>query len=162
MTRAFTAVALLFAACELLSVYQLYFDQDATQFPDSLAPGAFEGWRISQIKMGMAPAHRQIEFFALWVANNKLIMTMLSLLCATSSESAVRVPAALIMTAGCLLYFPRLDPALRNMEKAGDVRANIGAEIGSLIGFILAPMWGVAFLAECHAMPAGRTKGKKS
>ena len=160
MTRTFTAVACIFCTLELLAVYQLWFDENAEQFPSSLAPGSFAGFRDA-LRRKDVKVIRQIQFYGLWVGNNKFIFSALLAVCAASNDAKTRILASLATAVGCALYFWRMHAAYTLMEERGDVRPMAAKEIGDLIGGICLPMWSCAVVAELHAATRGRdAKGK--
>ena len=153
MTKTFATVAVFFTALELFTCYVVWFDQEAlTTGPNTLAPGNFEGWKLA-VRQGtkMTPVVRQLQFYALWVGNNKFIFSTLLLVCAFSSDELTRLLAALFATLGCALYFVQMDTTMKLMDARGDVRPGFAEELASLIGFLLV-MWLCATASEVHAM----------
>ena len=160
MTRTFTAVGLIFAYFELTKVYTTFLDIETKQFKD---PIVFAGWKqvanLMPAHPELAPAQRLIQYLSVWTLNANLIMTLLILIAMTSSESRVRIPAALSMIIGALTFFPHMDPLLRSMGEAGDFAAAGYAGFGSdehSVTLIMLVAWTSAFLAECHTMLTGQ------
>ena len=153
MTKTFATVAVLFIALQLFACYVVWFDQEAlTTGPNTLAPANFEGWKLAKREgTKMAPVIRQLQFYTLWVGNNKFISSTLLLVCAFSSDGLTRLLAALFTTLGCALYFNQMDTTMKLMDAKGDVRPGFAEEMASFIGFLLA-LWLCAMASEVHAM----------
>ena len=162
MGKAFTAASTLFIIAELLSAYQQYFDTDATQM-DGLSPGAFKGYKQFNVAAARQctppcpsnawPALRTIEFYSMWVGNSKVIFSMLLAVIATS-DARTRAMGAAAMVLGCCLYFPRMHPAMVEMEAKHDIRSGLATEIADLIGKVFVPMWLIVLLVEVRALAA--------
>ena len=153
MTKTFATVAVFFIAHELFVLYVVWFDQEAlTTGPNTLAPANFEGWKLAKREgTKMAPVIRQLQFYTLWVGNNKFINSTLLLVCAFSSDGLTRLLAALFAALGCALFFNQMDTAMKLMDAKGDVRPGIAEEMASFIGFLLA-LWLCAMASDVHAM----------
>jgi hypothetical protein len=156
MTRTYTGVALYFAFMEFCNVYLQYFDVEAKLFTEeSQCPGAFKGWKMAFNNTELAPAQRQIEYYAIWASNANITMTLLMMLSGMSSESKIRLSATLIMITGCLIYFVRMERQLRYMDEVGDVRSGLGTQDLQTMFSVLF-LWVAAFLAELHTALKGR------
>ena len=153
MTKTFATVAVFFIAHELFVLYVVWFDQEAlTTGPNTLAPANFEGWKLAKREgTKMTPVIRQLQFYALWVGNNKCIFSTLLLVCAFSSDGLTRLLAALFTTLCFALYFTQMDTAMKLMDVKGDVRPGFAKEMASLVGFLLV-MWLCSTASEVHAM----------
>mmetsp|Transcript_47407 Transcript_47407/g.92493 ORF Transcript_47407/g.92493 Transcript_47407/m.92493 type:complete len:164 (-) Transcript_47407:232-723(-) len=153
--------ATFFTAIELLASWKLYFDKDDA---DSLTPGAFLPY--VQMDSESPPCDLDtarsvalvIEFFGLWVGNSKTIMSMLLIICATSSCARTNLLTAFSMVVGCAIYFPRMHPLLVEIEARGDMREGYSAVIFNIIGKTFLPMWLMVFLWELRSYQTNKNE----
>lgn len=132
---------------ECLAVVQLWFNP---QEANGLVPGNFKTYAN-----GNDSVRRMVDFFGLWVAGNKFIMTMLLLVCATSHEPKTRLCASATMIVGCAVYFWKQSAVLEQLELKDELMQGSGgdpATIRILIRSVFIPMWTIATVVEARGM----------
>ena len=69
-----------------------------------------------------------------------------------TSDVRTRAMGAASMVLGCCIYFPRMHPAMVEMETKTDIRSGLAGEIADLIGKVFVPMWLCVLLVEVRAL----------
>ena len=143
-TSAFTTASSVFLLLELYGVFELFYRREVDT---NMMLGAFKGY--VELKDSNS-SKRLLHFYADWVGNNKLIMCLLLLSTMISSDPLTKLLVSISMSVGTLLYFPRMNGMLFNMEKQGDMVEDnyIPLKVAGTIGGLLLPCWIAASIAE--------------
>lgn len=135
MRGVYDGVCMLFIALELSCAYDQYFnlhDSHSIAAPKFLA---YHKLRPEAIRM--------VEWYGLWVANGKVIMSLL-LFCTTFvAQRRVRCACAMSMVAGSMLYFYRMGPLLQTLG------TTMGFDLDTGI-FGIAALWAGAAWVEAR------------
>eukprot|EP01084_Bolivina_argentea_P176908 306049_1 len=112
----------IFSFIEISTVYSLYQGTDKNDNSGGLLNRAnFKGWTAT-IKSNKSSTH-MLHFYALWVANNKLIMVLLGNVIGLANTET-RFYGSIAMTFGCLVYFYKMDPLLKKMQNDNELKEN--------------------------------------
>lgn len=135
MTFMYSIVCVIFTTLELMCAYDQYFNLHSGKSRGIIASN-FAAYN----KMSPEEA-RMVEWYGLWIANNKIIMCLLLLCSAFSPQRWLRCACALSMMSGCLLFFARMSPLLCTLTNTIQFDLNFG------IGMFTA-MWVGVMYAE--------------
>eukprot|EP01083_Nonionella_stella_P023435 64831_1 len=130
-----------FSLIEVFTAYGLLKGIDDEKM-HAFGPANRAIWKgyTSNIKKDKSARH-MLDYYALWVGNNKLIMVLLANAIGFGNAK-VRFYGSISMTLGCLLYFYSMNPLLQAMQKNKEVsNPNLASKTANIIGFFLVPMW---------------------
>jgi len=105
----------LFAVLETLNVLMLYFTPDTRR---GNGIGAFNAYEKSKADPDV---HALVKYLINWVAGTKLIFIFLLIVILIIGNSTMRFFSVLALIFSILTFFWRLYPAIRNMDKAGQI-----------------------------------------
>lgn len=122
MRALYNTVCVLFSAVELSCVWDQYFNLYTSS--NGIVATKFHAYHE------LSPeAIRMLEWYSLWVANNKCIMTGLLLCTIPVTQRSVRCASAWCMTLGCLMYYPRMAPLLTTLPNDFEFDLNSGISV---------------------------------
>jgi len=106
-----------FACLEILGVVVLQFANQCElweSYPNTLSVCNFGGWQLAE-KEEISSVLRQLTFFSLYVGNNKLMMALLSIVCAFSTDERTKQLVGVVGTLGTAAYFVNMNPLMKLM-----------------------------------------------
>jgi len=146
MTRIFTFTVLTFTALESLCAYQHYFKE---VIPDGNGGLVIDSFKSSSKLKENSRLRLTLEFFALWVANGKLIFSAL-LIVITRAPVDIRICTSISMICGCLLYFPCMSPLLHKLEYLGEIKSGIATNYDVGILWVFTPLWTLTLMVDIY------------
>jgi hypothetical protein len=128
-----TAALVLFGLLELMNVGVLYFAPGSRK---ANGVGVFTAWEKSKAD---PEVHEFVRYLVSWVAGTKAIfLGLLAVVLITGSEQS-RAAAAGVLAVSIALFFWRMFPVARRVDRAGQMRpAGYSRTLGAMIAAMVA------------------------